>query len=67
MARLDDDDKAVLQKLQDLTTRADEGAKTLKGLRAALDAAPSGYLYDAGQKALWIKIPSGATSRTLTW
>jgi type I restriction enzyme M protein len=35
---LDADDKAVLQKLQDLATRVDEGTKTLKDLRAALDA-----------------------------
>ncbi|MDR0577715.1 MAG: type I restriction-modification system subunit M [Candidatus Accumulibacter sp.] len=35
---LDADDKAVLQKLQDLVTRVDDGAKTLKDLRAALDA-----------------------------
>ncbi|MDR2697025.1 MAG: type I restriction-modification system subunit M [Holophagales bacterium] len=31
------DDRDVLQKLQDLVTRADDGAKTLKDLRAALD------------------------------
>lgn len=34
---LDADDKAVLQRLQDLVTRVDDGAKTLKELRAALD------------------------------
>jgi type I restriction enzyme M protein len=34
---LDADDKAVLQRLQDLATRVDDGAKALKGLRAALD------------------------------
>jgi type I restriction enzyme M protein len=33
----DAEDKAVLQKLQDLVTRVDDGAKTLKDLRAALD------------------------------
>lgn len=50
-------------------TDVKDGATALavRADRAALDAAPSGYLYDAGQKALWIKIPSGATSRTLTW
>ena len=31
------DDRDVLQKLQDLATRADDGAKALKDLRAALD------------------------------
>lgn len=35
---LDDDDKEALQKLQDLVTRVDDGTKTLKDLRAALDA-----------------------------
>ncbi len=35
---LDADDKLVLRKLQDLVTRVDDGAKTLKDLRAALDA-----------------------------
>ncbi|MBK7401315.1 MAG: glycoside hydrolase family 31 protein [Myxococcales bacterium] len=35
--------------------------------RAALDTATSGQLYDATQKVLWIKIPSGTTSRTLSW
>lgn len=34
---LDADDKAILQKLQDLVTRVDDGTKTLKDLRAALD------------------------------
>lgn len=34
---LDADDKAVLTALQTLVTRIDEGAKTLKDLRAALD------------------------------
>ena len=34
---LDADDKAVLQKMQTLVTRVDEGAKTLNDLRAALD------------------------------
>jgi type I restriction enzyme M protein len=34
---LDADDKAVLQALQTLVTRVDEGTKTLKDLRAALD------------------------------
>jgi len=34
---LEADDKAVLQKLQDLVTRVDDGAKTVKDLRAALD------------------------------
>lgn len=31
------EDKAVLQKLQDLVTRVDDGTKTVKDLRAALD------------------------------
>jgi type I restriction enzyme M protein len=35
---LDADDKSVLQELQNLATRVDEGAETLKDLRAALDA-----------------------------
>jgi type I restriction enzyme M protein len=35
---LDSDDKAVLRKLQDLVTRVDEGSKTLKDLRTALDS-----------------------------
>jgi len=34
---LDDEDRAVLQKLNDLMTRVDEGTKTVKGFRAALD------------------------------
>jgi len=34
---LDKDDKKVLQTLSDLVTRVDEGAKTLKDLRLALD------------------------------
>lgn len=34
---LDADDKAILQKLQTLVDRVDEGTKTVKGLRAALD------------------------------
>lgn len=34
---LDADDKAVLEALQTLVTRVDEGAKTLKDLRTALD------------------------------
>jgi type I restriction enzyme M protein len=34
---LDVDDKAILQALQTLVTRVDEGTKTLKDLRAALD------------------------------
>lgn len=34
---LDSDDKAVLQKLQNLVTRVDGGAKTIKDLRATLD------------------------------
>ncbi|MDR0819065.1 MAG: type I restriction-modification system subunit M [Oscillospiraceae bacterium] len=34
---LDAGDKAVLQNLQDLVTRVDDGAKVLKDLRAALD------------------------------
>ena len=36
--KLDADDKAVLQNLQALVTRMDDGAKALKDLRAALDA-----------------------------
>ena len=32
-----EEDRAVLQKIQDLLTQADEGAKKLRGLRAALD------------------------------
>lgn len=35
---LDADDTAILQKLQDLVTRVDDGTKSLKDLRAALDA-----------------------------
>lgn len=35
---LDADDKTVLQRLQDLVTRVDDGTKTLKDLRSALDA-----------------------------
>jgi len=35
---LDADDKAILQKLQDLVTRVDDGAKTLKDLHAVFDA-----------------------------
>ncbi len=35
--------------------------------RAAFEAATSGWLHDATQNLLWIKLPSGATSRTLTW
>lgn len=35
---MDADDRAALQKLQELVTRVDDGAKTLKDLRAALDA-----------------------------
>lgn len=34
---LEEDDKVVLQKLQDLVTRVDDGMKTIKDLRAALD------------------------------
>lgn len=34
---LDADDKTVLQNLQDLVTRVDEGTKTLKDLRTAID------------------------------
>ncbi|MFA5689076.1 MAG: class I SAM-dependent DNA methyltransferase [Kiritimatiellales bacterium] len=34
---LDTEDKAILQKLQNLMTRVDEGTKMVKGLRAALD------------------------------
>ncbi len=34
---LESDDKAVLQQLQNLVTRVDEGTKMVKGLRAALD------------------------------
>lgn len=34
---LDDEDREVLQKLQDLVTRVDGGTKTLKALRTALD------------------------------
>mgnify|MGYP000951956117 CR=1 FL=1 len=34
---LDADDREVLQKLQTLADRVDEGTKTIKGLRAALD------------------------------
>lgn len=35
---LDTDDKAVLQSMQTLVTRVDDGVKTLKDLRTALDA-----------------------------